>query len=81
MLWTGIRCLAWLAPVVSAASDVPSAFTVPGAFPTSVFTKYYNAPTGTSEQVQPVVSDPVTVRARQLTSQAVTLQLKLTNLA
>ncbi|RDB29530.1 Sphingomyelin phosphodiesterase [Hypsizygus marmoreus] len=47
-------------PAVSAASISPSTFTVPGAFPTSVFTKYYNNPTATSVQVQPVVSDPVT---------------------
>ncbi|KAG6867077.1 hypothetical protein C0993_007005 [Termitomyces sp. T159_Od127] len=40
---------------------VPQNFTAPGVFPTSVFTKYYNNPTATSAQVQPVVSDPVTV--------------------
>jgi hypothetical protein len=39
----------------------PSNYTVPGAFPTSVFSKYYNEPTATASQVQPVVSDPVTV--------------------
>ena len=39
----------------------PSAFTVPGAFPTSVYKKYYNNPTQTSEQVQPVITDPITV--------------------
>ncbi|EJD04893.1 uncharacterized protein FOMMEDRAFT_18613 [Fomitiporia mediterranea MF3/22] len=38
----------------------PSTFTVPGAFPTSVYSSYYNNPTQTSEQVQPVISDPVT---------------------
>ncbi|KAL0951686.1 hypothetical protein HGRIS_008364 [Hohenbuehelia grisea] len=38
----------------------PSTFTVPGAFPTSAFSKYFNSPTATSAQVQPVVSDPVT---------------------
>ena len=48
----------------SSNSDVtlgPSAFTVPGAFPTSVYSSYYNDPTQTSAQVQPVISDPVTV--------------------
>ncbi|ESK92126.1 ser thr protein phosphatase family protein [Moniliophthora roreri MCA 2997] len=38
----------------------PSTFTVPGAFPTSVYASYYNDPTATSAQVQPVISDPVT---------------------
>ncbi|KAJ8084601.1 hypothetical protein PM082_003374 [Marasmius tenuissimus] len=37
----------------------PSTFTAPGAFPTSVYTKYYNNPTATDAQVQPVISDPV----------------------
>ena len=40
----------------------PSAFTAPGVFPTSVFSIYYNSPTATSAQVQPVISDPVLVR-------------------
>ncbi|TFK41947.1 Metallo-dependent phosphatase-like protein [Crucibulum laeve] len=48
------------AAAASAASINPSTFTVPGAFPTSVFTKYYNQATATSAQVQPVISDPVT---------------------
>jgi hypothetical protein len=38
----------------------PSTFTAPGAFPTSVYNTYYNSPTATSAQVQPVISDPVT---------------------
>ncbi|KAF9270730.1 sphingomyelin phosphodiesterase, partial [Marasmius fiardii PR-910] len=38
----------------------PSTFTVPGAFPTSVYAKYYNNPTATDAQVQPVISDPIT---------------------
>ncbi|KAF8230055.1 hypothetical protein L208DRAFT_1438751 [Tricholoma matsutake] len=46
---------------LSFATLISSAnFTVPGAFPTSAFSKYYNEPTGTSAQAQPVVSDPVT---------------------
>ncbi|KIK07363.1 hypothetical protein K443DRAFT_627618 [Laccaria amethystina LaAM-08-1] len=43
-----------------AASIQPSTFTAPGAFPTSAFTGYYNDPTATSAQPQPVISDPVT---------------------
>ena len=39
----------------------PSAYTVPGAFPTSLYSKYYNNPTATTAQPQPVISDPVTV--------------------
>ena len=39
----------------------PSAFTAPGVFPTSAYSKYYNSPTATSAQVQPVISDPVLV--------------------
>ncbi|EJC98599.1 uncharacterized protein FOMMEDRAFT_161417 [Fomitiporia mediterranea MF3/22] len=38
----------------------PSSFAAPGVFPTSVYKQYYNDPTQTSEQVQPVISDPVT---------------------
>lgn len=38
-----------------------STFTAPGVFPTSVYSKYYNSPTATSAQVQPVISDPATV--------------------
>ncbi|KAF9011062.1 Metallo-dependent phosphatase-like protein [Cyathus striatus] len=44
----------------SATLIQPSNFTAPGVFPTSAFKKYYNQPTATSAQVQPVVSDPVT---------------------
>jgi sphingomyelin phosphodiesterase len=54
---------AWAAQSSSASSGiVPSAFTVPGPFPTTAYSKYYNSPTATSAQVQPVISDPVTVR-------------------
>ncbi|KIJ65063.1 hypothetical protein HYDPIDRAFT_27793 [Hydnomerulius pinastri MD-312] len=45
---------------VTFASDQPSAYTVPGAFPTSLYSQYYNNPTATSAQPQPVISDPVT---------------------
>ncbi|EIW79572.1 sphingomyelin phosphodiesterase [Coniophora puteana RWD-64-598 SS2] len=39
---------------------VPSTYTAAGAFPTSAYASYYNSPTATSAQVQPVISDPVT---------------------
>lgn len=42
-------------------STVPSSYAVPGAFPTSLYSHYYNNPTATSAQPQPVISDPVTV--------------------
>ena len=45
----------------SSESLGPSAFTAPGAFPTSLYKHYYNSPTATSAQPQPVISDPVTV--------------------
>ena len=44
----------------------PSAFTAPGVFPTSLYRHYYNSPTATSAQPQPVISDPVTVSLRYL---------------
>ncbi|KAK8866189.1 hypothetical protein IAR55_001340 [Kwoniella newhampshirensis] len=37
----------------------PSAFTAPGIFPTSLFSSYYNDPTQTASQVQPVITDGV----------------------
>ncbi|KAG0703315.1 sphingomyelin phosphodiesterase [Suillus ampliporus] len=37
-----------------------TAYTVPGAFPTSVYGTYWNDPTATSAQPQPVITDPVT---------------------
>jgi hypothetical protein len=43
------------------ASTVPYSYAVPGAFPTSLYSHYYNDPTATSAQPQPVISDPVTV--------------------
>ncbi|KAF9055914.1 sphingomyelin phosphodiesterase [Panaeolus papilionaceus] len=49
-----------LLAVETSASINPSTFTAPGAFPTTAFSKYYNQPTATSAQVQPVISDPVT---------------------
>ena len=40
----------------------PSSFAPPGLFPTSLYQSYYNNPTATAAQPQPVVSDPVLVR-------------------
>ncbi|KJA28633.1 hypothetical protein HYPSUDRAFT_34088 [Hypholoma sublateritium FD-334 SS-4] len=61
-----------LATVVRVGSVVatqlirPSTFTAPGPFPTSVFSKYYNSPTATSAQPEPVISDPVLHRVYPL---------------
>ena len=41
----------------------PSAYTAPGVFPKSVFKHYYNDPTATTAQPQPVVTDPILVRS------------------
>ncbi|PCH42293.1 sphingomyelin phosphodiesterase [Wolfiporia cocos MD-104 SS10] len=37
----------------------PSTYTVPGPFPTSLYQSYYNDPTATTAEPQPVISDPV----------------------
>jgi sphingomyelin phosphodiesterase len=37
----------------------PSSFAPPGTFPTSLYKSYYNNPTATVAQPQPVISDPV----------------------
>ncbi|KAF9222290.1 hypothetical protein BS17DRAFT_755972 [Gyrodon lividus] len=53
--------LACYQTAVSAATDgTPSEYTAPGAFPTSVYGSYWNDPTATSAQPQPVITDPVT---------------------
>jgi len=39
----------------------PSTFTAAGAFPTNAWKSYYNSPTQTTEQVQPIVTDPILV--------------------
>lgn len=41
----------------------PSAYTAAGVFPASAYTYYYNDPTATSAQPQPIITDPVTVSA------------------
>lgn len=45
---------------VVVGEDVRSAYTAPGTFPTSVYESYWNDPTATSAQPQPVISDPAT---------------------
>ncbi|KAH7904866.1 Metallo-dependent phosphatase-like protein [Hygrophoropsis aurantiaca] len=58
-----IRVILCLTAVLAVSGDdviSPSNYTAPGAFPTSVYAQYYNSPTATSAQVQPVISDPVT---------------------
>ncbi|KAG1728628.1 sphingomyelin phosphodiesterase [Suillus paluster] len=67
-LLVGLATLACHYQSVVAAADtagtstttIASAYTVPGAFPTSLYSHYYNNPTATSAQPQPVISDPVT---------------------
>jgi len=39
----------------------PSAYTIPGLFPTSIYQSYYNDPTATGSSPQPVISDPILV--------------------
>ncbi|CCM04993.1 uncharacterized protein FIBRA_07191 [Fibroporia radiculosa] len=38
----------------------PLAWTAPGVFPTSLYQSYYNDPTATSAEPQPVITDPIT---------------------
>src|SRR5258708_34656310 len=45
----------------SAVPFGPSSSPPPGNFPTSLYKSYYNNPTATSAQPQPVISDPVLV--------------------
>ncbi|KAG9308172.1 sphingomyelin phosphodiesterase [Chiua virens] len=45
---------------VNADDTILSAYTAPGEFPTSVYASYWNNPTATSVQPQPVITDPVT---------------------
>ncbi|KAJ7269242.1 sphingomyelin phosphodiesterase [Mycena haematopus] len=48
-------------------ASIASAFTAAGVFPTSIFTKYYNNPTQTFSQAQPIIKDPVeTVGAKRV---------------
>jgi sphingomyelin phosphodiesterase len=37
----------------------PTSFAAPGSFPTSLYQSYYNNPTATAAQPQPIISDPV----------------------
>ena len=55
-LLAGVVCY-----LLATVNGQPSAYTVPGAFPTSLYSEYYNDPTATTAQPQPVISDPVTV--------------------
>lgn len=38
----------------------PSTYAAPGSFPISLYQSYYNVPTASSAEPQPVISDPVT---------------------
>lgn len=46
---------------VQSATLGPSVFTAPRAFPTSLYRSYYNDPTATTAQPQPIITDPVSV--------------------
>jgi hypothetical protein len=52
---------AWQASATSLTYG-PSSYAPPGAFPTQWYNSYYNDPTATTAQPQPVISDPVLVR-------------------
>ena len=53
-------CLtAGVAAAGGSSASSQTVYTAPGTFPTSLFASYYNNPTATSEQPQPVVTDPV----------------------
>lgn len=52
-------------PIVAAQGLGPTAFTAPGRFPVSLFQHYFNSPTATTAQPQPVITDPITVRKLQ----------------
>lgn len=52
---------AFLRTVVCLPNGLQSAYTASGAFPTSLYASYYNDPTATTAEPQPVISDPVTV--------------------
>ena len=46
-------------PTWASLSWGPSTFTAQGTFPTDAYASYYNNPTQTTAQVQPIVTDPV----------------------
>lgn len=52
----------------SSAASPPLAYVVPGVFPTSVYSAYYNDPTATTAEPQPIITDPVTVSISLLVS-------------
>lgn len=62
-----LSLLAIISKVCAGALDQTTAvFTAAGTFPTSLYSKYYNNPTATSAQVQPVITDAVTVSSRMI---------------
>ena len=77
MISAVLQQLVWLGVVVGQAVVTPSTFTVPSAFPTSFFTKYYNNPSATNVQPQPIISDPVSVSTWNAISVGITLQVEL----
>ncbi|THH31903.1 hypothetical protein EUX98_g2280 [Antrodiella citrinella] len=58
--FVGLAASQAAAPIANTTNPFgPLAFTAPGAFPTSIYKEYFNDPTATSAQVQPVITDPV----------------------
>ncbi|KAG6333055.1 hypothetical protein ID866_6032 [Astraeus odoratus] len=55
-----LRVAGVLCHLLATTHGQPSTYAAPGAFPTSLYSKYYNDPTATTAQPQPVISDPVT---------------------
>ncbi|KAI0319038.1 Metallo-dependent phosphatase [Amylostereum chailletii] len=49
-----------LASTATSQALGPATLAAPGVFPTSLYKSYFNDPTATVEQPQPVISDPVT---------------------
>lgn len=56
-----ILATAFLRTVRCLPNGLQTAYTASGAFPTSLYASYYNDPTATTAEPQPVISDPVTV--------------------
>jgi hypothetical protein len=50
------------AQAASSLTYGPPSFAAPGLFPASLYSSYYNNPTATAAQPQPIISDPVLVR-------------------
>ncbi|KAN0134393.1 Metallo-dependent phosphatase-like protein [Lactarius tabidus] len=58
LAWAALAA-ATQAPASTPLTYGPSSYAPPGPFPTSLYKSYYNNPTATASQPQPVISDPV----------------------